>query len=44
MIDEYSKLKKGKLLRIYNYFIELQKNKLYQFNKTYLSNIKHLFE
>ncbi len=44
MIDKYSDLKKGKLLRIYNYISELQENKKYQFKKIYLSNVKHLFE
>ncbi len=43
MIDEYDYLKTGKLLRIYNFIIDLQKDKKYQFKKYYMENFKHLF-
>lgn len=43
MIDNYPNLKKGKLLRIYNYFLELLEQEKYQFKKYYLEQLKHFF-
>ncbi len=44
MIDEYSELQKGKLLRIYNFIIDLTNSKRDIFSKTNLDQIKHFFE
>jgi len=43
MIDNYPNLKKGKLLRIYKYFLELLEQEKYQFKKYYLEQLKHFF-
>jgi glycogenin glucosyltransferase len=44
MIDEYPSLYKGKLKRIYDYIQSLLKNDKYQFKRTYIKQLKHLFK
>lgn len=44
MIDNYDELKKGKLLRIYNYFQDLLVQDKYQFKKQDLPQFSHFFE
>ena len=44
MIDEYPELKKGKLMRIYNYILDILNDDKYIFKKNNLDQIKHFFE
>lgn len=43
MMNDYPTLNKGKLLRIYNYIIDLMKDEKYQFKKYDLPQIQHFF-
>ena len=44
MLDEYPELQKGKLLRIYNFIMDLSKSKQHILNKINLDQIRHFFE
>lgn len=44
MLDNYPKLKQGKLLRIYHYIKDLWKSDIYIFDRTDIKELKHFFD
>ena len=44
MIDNYPSLKQGKLLRIYNFIIDLWKLDIYKFKRTNIKELRHFFD